>query len=108
MDASRADSDPEFAKVSESVFKKCAALWNKQSQSARAADLVQDTCGRYLIRPVTTRWNSLHDSLECLLQLVKEGKDIDGLCRKLNVPVLLRSTDVKFIEEYCKVRIFLL
>ncbi|XP_064457867.1 uncharacterized protein LOC135368470 isoform X2 [Ornithodoros turicata] len=103
VDASRAEMDPDYRKVSEAVFKKCSALWSKEGQSARAAGVVKGFCGRYLRRPVPTRWNSLYDSLECIIRVIDEGKDIDGLCRRLNVPVLQRSTDIKFIEEYCKV-----
>ncbi|XP_064483537.1 uncharacterized protein LOC135396477 [Ornithodoros turicata] len=102
-DASRAEMDPYYRKVSEGVFKKCSALWSKQDQSARAADVVKGFCVRYLRRPVSRRWNSLYDSLDCIIRVIDEGKDINGLCQRLNVPVLQRSTDTKFIEEYCKV-----
>lgn len=105
-DAARANRDTEYGRISEGVFKKCNNLWNKQGQSVRSADIVHSLCGRYLIRPVPTRWNSLHDSLECILRLVEEGKDIEALCRRLNIPVLKKSTDIKFIEEYCRVSIF--
>ncbi|XP_064455761.1 uncharacterized protein LOC135400142 [Ornithodoros turicata] len=102
-DAARANMDPEYSKASTSVFKKCSAIWNKQGQSVRAADIVKSYCGIYLTRPVATRWNSYHEALECILRLVNEGKDINGLCRALNVPVFQRGDDFKFIEEYCTV-----
>ncbi|XP_064461399.1 uncharacterized protein LOC135371249 [Ornithodoros turicata] len=102
-DASRAENDAEFANASKSAIKKCTALWNRQGQSTAAADIIKRHCGIYLVRPVATRWNSLYDSLECILRLKGQGVDLNTLLCTLGLPLFQCPQDVTFIEEYCPV-----
>lgn len=58
------------------VLEKCQDLFNKQQNSAKAADLVHRYLNRYLITPSPTRWNSLFDSavvLSLLLDTMPEA-----------------------------------
>ncbi|XP_040072382.3 uncharacterized protein LOC115316210 [Ixodes scapularis] len=102
-DTGAAERHEIFSRPFRSVLRTCRALWNKQGQSAVAAETIRRFCGKALIRPVATRWNSLYDALECVHKLDAEGKDFDGLCRTLQVPPFQRPRDLLFIEEYCKV-----
>lgn len=104
VDASRASEDDAFSKAFTTVMRKCRCLWAKQGQSSVAAETVHKVCGVYLPTPVTTRWNSLYDSLEFLLTLRRNGKDLPALCRTLHLPPLNDPVDFNFIEEYCEVR----
>ncbi|XP_064466889.1 uncharacterized protein LOC135378011 [Ornithodoros turicata] len=101
VDASKAESCEMFSRPLCSVLRTCRQLWNRQGQSATAAETVQRFCGRALQRPVATRWNSLFDALTCLMELDNAGKDLDGLCRTLQIPPFKRPRDVLFIKEYC-------
>ncbi|KAM7301480.1 uncharacterized protein ISCGN_016999 [Ixodes scapularis] len=103
VEASRASEDDAFSKAFTTVMRKCRCLWAKQGQSSVAAETVHKVCGVYLPTPVTTRWNSLYDSLEFLLTLRRNGKDLPALCRALHLPPLNDPVDFNFIEEYCEV-----
>lgn len=52
------------------VLAKCQKLFNKQQNSAKAADLVHSYLNRYLVTPSPTRWNSLFDSAVVLSSLL--------------------------------------
>ncbi|XP_064462748.1 uncharacterized protein LOC135373577 [Ornithodoros turicata] len=103
VDASKAESSEIFSRPLRSVMRTCRSLWNKQGQSATAAETIERYCGRALIRPVTTRWNSFFDAIHCLLELDNAGHDLDGLCRALQVPPFQRPRDFQFMKEYCEV-----
>lgn len=103
-DALEAERHEMFSRPLLSVHRTCRGLWCKQGQSATAAETIQRYCGRALLRPVSTRWNSFFDALNCLLELDDAGKDLDGLCRTLQIPPFQRPRDLLFIREYCEVR----
>ncbi|XP_064487420.1 uncharacterized protein LOC135399623 [Ornithodoros turicata] len=103
VDASKAERHEMFSRPLGSVLRTCRAIWNKQGQSAVAAETIQRYCGRALVRPVSTRWNSFFDAMRCLLELDNAGKDLDGLCRTLQVSPFQRPRDLHFIKEYCAV-----
>lgn len=104
VDGARAEqTNQDYAKVARGVFSKCQKLWNKQGQSAVAADAVKAHCGIYLPRPAITRWNSFFKSMEAIERQLKKGDDLDELFSKLAVPRLQRPTEPRFIEEFCRV-----
>lgn len=49
------------------VIKKCTSLWNL-TRSPKKYEIIVETLGEALKRPVATRWNSLFD---CFKQLIK-------------------------------------
>ncbi|KAG0419571.1 hypothetical protein HPB47_004014 [Ixodes persulcatus] len=102
-DASEAERHEIFSRPLRSVLGTCRALWCKQGQSAIAAETIMKYCGKSLLRPVSTRWNSFFDALDCLTALDCDGKDIDGQCRALHVPQFQRPRDVLLMKEYCEV-----
>ncbi|KAM7307537.1 hypothetical protein ISCGN_011173 [Ixodes scapularis] len=95
-DASEAERHEIFSRPLRSVFGTCRALWCKQGQSAIAAETTIKYCGKSLLRPVSTRWNSFFDALDCLTALDCDGKDIDGLCSAQ----FQRPRDLLFMKEY--------
>ncbi|KAG0441167.1 hypothetical protein HPB47_016028 [Ixodes persulcatus] len=102
-DASEAQRHEIFTRPLRSVLGTCRALWCKQGQSAIAAETIINYCGINLLRPVSTRWNSFFDALDCLTALDCNGKDIEGLCRALYVPQFQRPRDLLLMKEYCEV-----
>ncbi|KAJ6645969.1 hypothetical protein Bhyg_01178 [Pseudolycoriella hygida] len=69
-------SEREFNEFRETVLdpvlEKCQKLFNKQSNSPKAADLVHSYLHRYLVTPSPTRWNSMFDSVSLVSELLDE------------------------------------
>lgn len=85
------------------VLKKCQELFNKQSNSPKAADLVKSYLNRYLITPSPTRWNSLYDSVCLLASLIDEKPDeINDVMKGLNLDKIYPN-DHAVLKEYIKV-----
>ncbi|KAM7287986.1 uncharacterized protein ISCGN_031675 [Ixodes scapularis] len=104
VDAQRADHDKDYRTLSQSVFGKCQSLWTKQNQSTLAADEIHDLCGRYLVVPNATRWNSRYDAMRCLQGILEEKpQKLEELCLRLKLPILRRLIEADFINEYCEV-----
>jgi hypothetical protein len=103
-DVGTADADAAYKKLSRSKFAKCQALWNKQSRSNIAAEVIHDAFGLQLVVPNQTRWNSMYSSVERINRLIGEkGLDVlNGVCDKLDLPQFRRA-EVAFIAEYVTV-----
>lgn len=103
-DACAAESDAVFKKTCRSTFAKCQAMWNKQSRSVQASELIADTFGLHLVVPNQTRWNSTYFAVERLNRVVGDkGLDaLNSLCDKLGL-VQFRRTEVAFLSEYVTV-----
>ena len=71
-DTANADRDVTFKKLYRSTFAKLSALWNRSSRSTAAAEIMEETCGRQLIRPCKTRWNSFYLAFERIVTIRKE------------------------------------
>jgi len=87
VDAQKATSNEPYKKVYRSTFGKCNALWNKCGRSTLAAETVEDACSLQLLRPNTTRWNSLFLAVERLLRIIKDKGEgaIRVICTELKV-----------------------
>ncbi|XP_064468391.1 uncharacterized protein LOC135379067 [Ornithodoros turicata] len=99
VDSEKAQEDPLYGSVSDSVFTKCKALWKQQKQSVQAAEVIKEKLGRYLPVPNATRWNSTYVAMDFMNNVGKPMLDnvFDALC----LPRLKRD-DVAFINEYCQ------
>ncbi|EFN74390.1 hypothetical protein EAG_08651, partial [Camponotus floridanus] len=53
------------------VIKKCTSLWNL-TRSPKKYEIIVETLGEALKRPVATRWNSLFDCFKQLLKFLEE------------------------------------
>ena len=62
-------------------FEKATAIWNKRNLP-KLAEIIFNICKQNLVTPCITRWNSLFDSLQCLLKF--EQCTLKDLCQKLN------------------------
>ena len=82
-----------------SSFEKATAIWNK-CNLPKSAEIIFNICKRNLVTPCITRWNSLFESLPCLLKF--ERCTLKDLCQKLYLPELSESK-VEFLREYCTV-----
>lgn len=78
-------------------MKKCSSLWSKASRP-KSSEIIFETIGVHLSYPVTTRWNSLFDSLTKIL-IFKEK--LDELCNKLGL-LKFNISDINYMDEYCK------
>ena len=87
-DSKQAFDNPSYKKHYRSALAKCQSLWNKFGRSAKGKEAVEELCGILLIRPVETRWNSLFDAIERLIQIKKTKGEavLDALCDRLDMP----------------------
>lgn len=56
-------------RVQRKVFSKCHAFWNCLCRSVQKNEAVFKITNKSIVTPVVTRWNSLYDSISCLLSL---------------------------------------
>lgn len=88
VDASKAEINPLYRRVSRSAFAKCSSLWNKSSRSTTAAEVIEDNCKLQLTRPVPTRWNSLFSAVERIVRITREQGEgaLAAVCSELDTP----------------------
>lgn len=89
--------------VLDPVLTKCQNLFNKQSNSPKASDLIHSYLHRYLITPSPTRWNSLFDSCALLSKLLDEKpKEMECVTTGLGLENF-NSSDGQVLKEYIEV-----
>ncbi|KAJ6639010.1 hypothetical protein Bhyg_11749, partial [Pseudolycoriella hygida] len=89
--------------VLDPVLEKCQKLFNKQSNSPKAADLVRSYLHRYLVTPSPTRWNSMFDSVSLVSELLDEKpKEMESVMTGLGLEKF-SSRDREILKEYIKV-----
>lgn len=93
-----------FKKISRSTLGKCQALWDKQSRSTQASDIIQEILGNQLIIPNATRWNATYNALERIKRITTAGGDLDDVCDRLEVP-RFKQAERTFISEYVTVNV---
>lgn len=86
--------------VYRSATAKCTALWTKASRSTLASEIVDDICGKKLIVPTSTRWNSYYDALSRISDI--PAQDLNTLCIRLDSRALTER-EHQFLKEYCSV-----
>lgn len=103
-DAATAESDQTYKKLNRSTFAKCQALFNKQSRSVMASEIIEQAFGLHLVIPNQTRWNSTYMALERLNRLITDkGVDVlNHVCSKLDLPEF-RRPEVAFVTEFVTV-----
>ncbi|CAM4537339.1 unnamed protein product [Leuciscus chuanchicus] len=83
-----------------SATAKCSALWTKASRSTVAAELVESLCGKKLMVPTVTRWNSFHNAVARITEISRP--QLTTLCSHLGVRAF-SEREYKFLVEYCTV-----
>ncbi len=88
VDASKAEVNPLYKRISRSTFAKCSSLWNKSSRSTTASEVIEHHCKLQLVRPVTTRWNSLFSDVERIVRITREQGEgaFVAVCSELETP----------------------
>lgn len=88
----------ELSLVHNSVMNKYNILWTLAGRP-RSAEVIQNILGNTLTRPGETRWNSLYDSLQQILNI---KNNISNLNKALgiNKTNCLREQDFHYIEEH--------
>ncbi|KAK0144052.1 putative AC9 transposase [Merluccius polli] len=86
--------------VYRSATAKCAALWTKASRSTVASEIVDEICGKKMIVPTSTRWNSFHDALSRISD--NSAHDLNTLCARLDIRAPTEREHL-FLKEYCSV-----
>jgi len=99
-------NDPYFGEEYCLVMHKCRTIWNKQNQSTQVADAIRDHFQKKLKTPGATRWNSVYDSVECLIKLLPTTEAIHEFNAIIGVPHKLPQiigNDIKFLKNYVAV-----
>ncbi|XP_013883110.1 uncharacterized protein LOC106531738 [Austrofundulus limnaeus] len=101
VDATKANSNETYKKVSRAASAKCWALWNKSGRSTIAAELIKRECKLQLIRLNDTRWNSLFLEVEHVLRIIKDSGEgaIRAVAIALKVP-MLNPAELAFLTEF--------
>ena len=99
VDIGKAKFKPEHLRIKNQAFGKATALWNKVNYPG-SSEIIVEIFGRSLVTPVVTRWNSLNDSLKCLLSFDRDT--INAALTRLNIP-LMTEVHYEFLKEYLKV-----
>ncbi|XP_067283542.1 uncharacterized protein [Pseudorasbora parva] len=103
VDATKAEANPLYKRVSRSTFAKCSSPWNKSSRSTTASEVIEDHCKLQLVRPVATRWNSLFSAVERIVRITKEQGEaaLAAVCSELDTPKFTPA-ELAFLAEYAK------
>lgn len=78
---------------------KCVGLWNTCSRSPQKAEKIYGVIERQLPHPGTTRWNSLFDSLKCLLDT---GEKLNRVFDAVGASKPTQR-ELEFLKEYVQV-----
>jgi len=99
-------NNPYFGEDYCIVMNKCRSVWNKQNTSTQVADAIRDHFQKKLKTPGATRWNSVYDSVECLIKLLPTTEAIHEfnaiICEPHKLPNFT-TNDIKFLKNYVAV-----
>ncbi|XP_034556142.1 uncharacterized protein LOC117824687 [Notolabrus celidotus] len=93
-------STPETKNIYRNVTTKCAGLWNKESRSTVASEIVEDAIAKRLLVPCTTRWNSFYDALAWISEVPMV--ELNSISSKLQLKCI-SEREHHFLREYCAV-----
>lgn len=98
-DAAKAMTSATYFKQHSSAFTKLNRLWN-QSKYPKPTEKMVEILGRPIHRPVSTRWNSVFDCVNKILQI--DSAKLANLMNELEIPEF-SANDFHFLHEYIKV-----
>lgn len=87
---------PNLSSVHQRVMKKCNQLW-QAANILNNIEVVQDILGCTLTSPKDTRWNSLYDSLQTILQMRHKSQIVS---QALNLNNGLTEDDFDYLKEH--------
>ncbi|XP_076284781.1 uncharacterized protein LOC143211202 [Lasioglossum baleicum] len=80
------------------VMQKCNTLW-KLCNRPKSSEIFKNVTGHILKRPGDTRWNSLYDALQQIVELKPKFIEI---ARALGLKNMLKDNELLYIEEHLK------
>jgi hypothetical protein len=94
-DASKAQKNSAaFSRMNHAAMGKFSALWNTRNRQD-SAEIIEEICGCDLITPITTRWNSLYDSVKKVLE---KHECLQKLMSTLKLPYF-KDVYLDFLDE---------
>lgn len=82
-------------------------LWNQQSRSTVAADIIHAELSRRLVLPNSTRWNSLYDAIVVLNAILETKRpSLHRIMTQLKIPTF-NDQDVTVMKEYANVDLYM-
>lgn len=89
VDASEANANTIYKRLSCSALSKCWGLWNERGRYTAAAEIIEEKCKLQLLRPKETRWNSLFLAMERIVRIMREQGEgaITAVCTVLKIPM---------------------
>ncbi|XP_043279561.1 uncharacterized protein [Venturia canescens] len=91
-------ASPRLKLAYDEMIEKCNTLW-RLSASPKQSEKLQKHLGQSLRRPIVTRWNSLYDAVQQILNLKEKLIQIPN---ESGIRNLFRPTDFRFMEEYIR------
>lgn len=96
-------TDKNFNMVLRTVTGKLKSVWNKQSFSPKASDLIISKLGALFVLPVQTRWNSFYDSLVRVKRfIVTKNNELREVYNEFKLTPL-RQNEEEFVLEFVQV-----
>uniref|UniRef100_A0A3Q4MX68 BED-type domain-containing protein n=1 Tax=Neolamprologus brichardi TaxID=32507 RepID=A0A3Q4MX68_NEOBR len=81
-----------------SATSECSAMWTKANRSSVASELVDNFFKKKLIVPVSTRWNSFHDALSRITDILLA--ELNTVCTQFGIKCFT-DREYLFLKEYC-------
>ena len=85
-----------FKRVFRATLAKCTSIWNAAGRSVKVAEEIKAILGRSLILPNATRWNSLFDAIQRVLESKDKIVDVMRVSGVQN----FTSTELELLDEY--------
>lgn len=68
-------------------------------RSTQAADVIKMELGKMLVVPTATRWNSVYDSVTCLVTVFdKKTTELNRVCNSLKLPLFTLGKNKRIIN----------
>ena len=88
-----------------SAFAKAQEIWNKQSRSSKASDVIKNNVGFLLQVPTVTQWNFVNDPVGQLIAIFDHRDNLKAFnraCTILTLPLFINH-DIAFLKDYHRV-----
>lgn len=97
-------NDQNYNLLFNSMYDKCHEVFNKQSSSSKASDVIYSKIGRYFLIPVATRWNTKLNSLKLMSKLLETKENEIREIFKIFRITMFTDEEREILVEYVKVK----
>lgn len=106
LDTRKAEEEPLYKEALKDTLSRAQLLWKMQTSSLKNAEFVKEKLGQLLLEPKNNLWSYQYEALKHLQQVLKDKQEsLHEVCDALEVP-RFRDVDKVFVEEYCRVNMF--